>query len=361
MKILNELIEVMKPFQYGFPDQDGSNMIESNPLKYDRDFARFYYLQTPEELALSQCGVCWDQVEFERDFLEKRGVSVETYFVCTYDGDNLPSHTFLVVEENHQFYWFEHSWGEYKGICKYDSLKNLLSDVKKKFIDSHSASLDAYTFVYRYDKPQFHISCMDFYKHAERGSLMKLNEPFYFYHLVPKDASITTGLYSLAYMYRHKLFDLFDKATEKYRARIVGEWNTKYRGRNETSLTREEIMDALISFRGEYGSEYIYFFRYPPKKSLGERMAKILENKIILRINIQDEEVQKGIQDIFYGYEGSCSDGKLLDKEYYLNVGEEEYFSKYDDSLEMNFVTLNHIAISFQDEFCPITFLEQEK
>ena len=71
MKILNELIEVMKPFQYGFPDQDGSNMIESNPLKYDRDFARFYYLQTPEELALSQCGVCWDQVEFERDFLEK--------------------------------------------------------------------------------------------------------------------------------------------------------------------------------------------------------------------------------------------------------------------------------------------------
>jgi len=361
MQILDELMEVMNPFRYGFPNQDGSNMIETDFLKYDREFDQFYYLQTPLELTLSQCGVCWDQVEFERDFLEKRGVSVGTYFICTYDGDNLPSHTFLVLEEDEKFYWFEHSWGKYQGIHAYSSLKELLLDVKKKFIQSHSASKGAYTFVYRYTKPEAHISCLDFYHHAEAGTLMKLNEPLYFYHLVDRNASFRDGLYSLAYMYRHQLFDLFDQSVEKYRARIALEWHTPYQGRDASSLTRREILDALKSFRGEFGASYIYFFRYPPKRKLGTRMAHILENKVILRINTHDEEVERHIKDIFYGYEGSHRDGKILDEEYYENVTEEEYFSTYDDEAELNFSGLNHIAIAFQDDFCPFRFLEEEK
>ncbi len=362
MKVLHDLMDVMRPIRYGFPDQDGFNLLESDPEKYDREFCDFYYLQTPSELAESQCGVCWDQAEFERDFLEKRGVSSQTYFICTYDGDHLPSHTFLVVEEKNKFYWFEHSWGIYQGIYEYASLKELLLDVKQKFLDSHETSQDAYTFVYLYDKPSFHIDCDSFYAYVEKGQLMKLNAPLYFYHLVDKNANLEKGLYSLQYMYRHQLFDLFDKSVEKYKSRIVSSFHIpKYQGRDENSLSREEILDALSIFRGEFGPSYLYFFRYPPQKSLGNRMAEVLEKKDIYRININDEEVERNIKDIFYGYEGSHSDGVCLDQAYYEIVSEEEYFSKYDDTLDMNFRTLNHIAVAFLDDFCPISFLEKEK
>lgn len=55
----------------------------------------------------------------------------------------------------------------------------------------------------------------------------------------------------------------------------------------------------------------------------------------------------------------SVSDNKLLDKKYYENVTKEEYFSKYDDSIKMNFSTLNHIGISFKTGNCPNKFLEK--
>lgn len=357
MKILDELMHSLCDVQYGFPDKKGGNLLLSDPKKYDREFFDFYYLQTPSELVKNKCGVCWDFVEFERDFLEKRGIAVWTYFICTYDGGNLPSHTFLVVKEDQQFYYFEYSWNKYRGIYKYSSLKELLLDVKKNFIESHSSSPDAYTFVYLYSKPKSHLSCIEFYQHAEKGCLQKLNSPLYFYHLANKNAFLENGLYSLQYMYDHQLFDLFDKSVEKYKHRIVGEWKTKYYQRDVSSLTREEVIDALNSFRGEYGSRYIYFFRYPPKKSLGDRMSRILEDKVIYRINICDEEVQRCIKDIFYGYH----EGELLDHNYYKKVTEKEYFSSYDDTIEMNFSKINHIAIAFQDDFCPLSFLEQEK
>ena len=55
----------------------------------------------------------------------------------------------------------------------------------------------------------------------------------------------------------------------------------------------------------------------------------------------------------------SSSNNKLLDKEYYEHITKEEYFSKYDDSLTMNFATLNHIGISFKKGNCPLKFLEK--
>ena len=88
-------------------------------------------------------------------------------------------------------------------------------------------------------------------------------------------------------------------------------------------------------------------------------LNELSKYKDIYRININDEEVQKSITDIFYGYDMNDSDQQLLNRKYYENISEEEYFSKYDDTLSMNFSTLNHIGISFQNGYCPSQFLEQ--
>ena len=346
----------MDTIEYGFLDDDGNNILNSDPIHWGEKI----YLLTPEELLEKRYGVCFDQVELERMLFESEKIFVKTYFICTYGGDNLPSHTFLTYESDGFIFWFEHSWAKYRGVHKYESLKELLLDVKGKFINSHDVNREAFTFVYEYQKPKYHISCNEFYHYMETQKLMKLNEPLYFYHVVNKDADLSKGLISLQYMYNHKLYDLFDKNAEKYKKRIVDSWNIKkYKNRDKNSLTREEILDALTIFRGKFGASYVYFFKFPPYKKLGKRIEELLKVKDVYRININDEEIQKNIKDIFYGYDLSNSDNKKLDKYYYENITKEEYFKNYDDNIEMNFSRLNHISIAFINDYCSLEFLEK--
>lgn len=359
MKKVNEIMKIMDTIEYGFKDEKGNNIINVDLEKWDNEFSNFYYLQNPEELLESKCGVCWDQVELERKLFEDNDIKVKTYFIYIVDNDNLPSHTFLIYKKNDKYYWFEHSWGIYRGIHEYEIELDLIKDVKNKFKKEHNyVSDDAFLFIYEYKKPKNHIKCEEFYKYIETQKLIKTNKPFYFYHLINKNSDLSNGLISLQYMYDNKMYDLFDKSVLKYKNRIINDWNLdKYK--NKKSLSRKEYIDALKLFRGKYGANYIYFFKYPPYKSLGEKIKELSKYKDIYRININDEELQKQISDVFYGFDMSNSSNNILDKKYYENIKKEEYFSKYDDSLEMNFSTLNHISISFINGNCPLKFLEK--
>lgn len=183
----------------------------------------------------------------------------------------------------------------------------------------------------------------------------------YFYHLVNKNIDITkNGLISPQYMYNNSMFDLFDKSTEKYRNRIVDAWNIEqFKGRAPETLSREEILEALNTFRGANGSNYIYFFRYAPFKKLGTKMANILKEKAIYRIDINSEDIQENILEIDYGREKSHSDGKKLDRIYYENITENEYFSEYNENITPLFNTLSHIAIAFKNGNCPFNLIEK--
>ena len=356
---INEIMNLMNSIEYGFKDKNGKNIINTDSQKWNNEFDKFYYLQTPDELLKSKCGVCWDQVELERKLFEDNNIKIKTYFIYIVENDMLPSHTFLTYENNNKYYWFEHSWGTYKGIHEYGNKLELLLDVKKKFINEHNyVSENSFLYIYEYQKPKEHITCNEFYKYIETQKLIKTNKPLYFYHLINKDADMTNGIISLEYMYNNKMFELFDKNVCKYKDRILNDWKIeKYKGK--VDLTREEYLDALNIFRGKYGTNYIYFFRYAPYKMLGNKINELSKYKDIYRININDEEVQKHIIDIFYGYDMSNSDNKLLDKKYYEDITKEEYFSKYDDSIIMNFSKLNHISISFKNGNCPLEFLEK--
>lgn len=354
-KKINEIMQIMENITYGFKNKEGQNILDINP---DWDFSS-YYLQTPDELIKTKCGVCFDQVELERKLFKEKNIEFKTYFICIHDGDMMPSHTFLAYKDNDTYCWFEHSWGIYKGVHKCKSELELLLDVKKKFALSHPyVSEDAYIFVYEYDEPKSHISCTQFYQYMETQKLIKLNKPLYFYHLVDKEADIKLGLISLEYMYNNKMYDLFDKYILKYKERIINDWNIKkYAGKE--NLTREEYIDALKIYRGINGPNYIYFFKYPLYKKLGSKINELLKYKDIYRININDEELQKRILDIFYGFDMSNSDNKKLNKKYYETVTKKEYFEKYNDNEKMNFSKLNHIGISFKDSICPLKYLEK--
>lgn len=165
--IEEKIMQIMDTIEYGFPDSEGNNLRFTDPKKWDEEID-FYYLLTPEELLENKCGVCWDQVELERKLFNEENVNVKTYFIYAKDGNDLPCHTFLTYEKDSKYYWFEHSWGIYRGIHEYPTLEELLKDVKNKFLESHNIENDMY-YVYQYEKPPKHIRCWDFYKYCENG------------------------------------------------------------------------------------------------------------------------------------------------------------------------------------------------
>ena len=130
---INEIMHVMNSIEYGFRDENNKNIIYDEE-KWRNEFNDFYYLQTPKELLKSKCGICWDQVELERELFKNTKFKYETYFIYLNDNNMLPSHTFLVYQNNNNYYWFEHSWNKYMGVHQYKSMKKLYEDVKNKFV-----------------------------------------------------------------------------------------------------------------------------------------------------------------------------------------------------------------------------------
>lgn len=194
----------------------------------------------------------------------------------------------------------------------------------------------------------------------EQSILNESNKPLYFYHLAPKGINKNSkGLYSLQYLYDHKMYDLFDKYTDKYRYRICYLWG--YSDKKSYELTREEVIKYLKRFRDDDQLDEIYFFRFPPYYELGDHMKQILENKDIYRIDINDPTTKNYIKDIYWGTDGSQSDNIELDRDYYVNIDQDDYFKRYNNKSQMNFASLNHISIRFRNGYCPFFLLTKIK
>ena len=161
-----EIMNLMNDIDYGWIDRDNNRHMD-----VDDDFSNNYILQSPKELMINKIGVCWDQVELERYYFKGNSYNVKTYFIVHYDADRCPTHTFLTYEKNGKYYWFEHSWFKFRGIHEYNTERELLLDVKNKFIEyelNNKYDKDN-LIIYKYDKPKYHLNVIDFYRHCEAG------------------------------------------------------------------------------------------------------------------------------------------------------------------------------------------------
>ncbi|MBR4618267.1 MAG: hypothetical protein IKO49_03080 [Bacilli bacterium] len=167
----NEVMDLMSKINYGWVDR--------NNIKHINDFDTYsekYILQSPKDIIKTQIGVCWDQVELERYYFKSFNNSIKTFFIVHYDYDKCPTHTFLTFEKSNKYYWFEHSWEKFRGIHEYNTLKDLLSDIKNKFIhyELNNQYNKSNLKIYEYTKPEYNISTQEFYKHCESGKLIDL-------------------------------------------------------------------------------------------------------------------------------------------------------------------------------------------
>ncbi len=165
MNRVNEIMDVLDTINYGFIDNNGINIFDDG-LNVEHTFNKVYHLMSPQELLDKKYGVCWDQVELERKLFSEANISFKTYFIYTDDDNYLPSHTFLVYEDNNKYYWFEHSWYDERGFQEYDDLNKLLNIVVEKHIKAHDYEIkgEYETYIYEYKQPKYNITCDDFYK-----------------------------------------------------------------------------------------------------------------------------------------------------------------------------------------------------
>ena len=156
----------MKDIEYGWIDKHNNKHNIVN-----EEYANNYILQSPNEVIKNKIGVCWDQVELERYYFKGNDWNIKSYFIVHYDNDKCPTHTFLTFEKNNKYYWFEHAWERFRGIHEYQTQKELLFDVKNKFIkyELNNNYEKNNLIIYNYKKPKYHLNTQEFYRHCESG------------------------------------------------------------------------------------------------------------------------------------------------------------------------------------------------
>lgn len=161
-----EIMTLMQSIEYGWVDKE----LKKHQL-VDENFSENYRLQSPNEVLKNKIGVCWDQVELERYYFKGNDWNVRTFFLVHYDNDKCPSHTFLTFKKDYKYYWFEHSWEKFRGVHQYTTMRELLLDVRDKFIkyQLNNNYTSNNLVLHEYKKPRYHISVQEFYNHCDNG------------------------------------------------------------------------------------------------------------------------------------------------------------------------------------------------
>ncbi len=100
----------------------------NNDELYEKELVHHYYLQSPEELQTTKCGLCYDQVEYERKWFLSHNYEVKTYFTSYHN------HVFLIYKEENNYCFFERTCKETSGIYKRRTLKEVLNLYKEQQI-----------------------------------------------------------------------------------------------------------------------------------------------------------------------------------------------------------------------------------
>ena len=164
--MISKIIDEINNINYGYLDIN--NNIHND---VDDSFKELYRLQDPKKVLQNKIGVCWDQVELERELFSRSNIKFKTYFIVYYDNDECPTHTFLIYENNGHYLWFEHSWEKYSGIHMYNSEEEALKDIRSKFISSELENDYNHMnlCIYEYSTPKYGLDVSEFYKHCESG------------------------------------------------------------------------------------------------------------------------------------------------------------------------------------------------
>lgn len=149
--------------EYGWIDDNGHKY-------YGINYGGKNCLQSPQMLMETKLGICWDVTELCREYFSLNNYENETYFIYYDDQKDYPSHSILVFYKDNNIYWFEPRFTSFSGIHKYNSVEELLGELKNRFIqNSVNKKLipkdynKNQIYIYKFDKPKYGIKAKEYY------------------------------------------------------------------------------------------------------------------------------------------------------------------------------------------------------
>ncbi len=180
IKTPKELLDFMKEnIKYGFVSNTGKVYDNPNSIEWENDWYSNCIVQDGESLLKTKYGTCWDQVEFERKWFLEHNYIFKTIFIWfeVNKPNNLPTHTFLIYEENNRYFWFEHSFYDYRGIHEFESYEDAIEYVKKEqlkyTVNSKLANTNDYKYIvaYEFSKPLTKFNVDDYISHVTKNKI----------------------------------------------------------------------------------------------------------------------------------------------------------------------------------------------
>lgn len=102
-------------------------------------YSEYTKLKSYEEFLKSKSGSCHDQVMFELRELRKMGKKPNAIFFIEYNPDKPGggmTHSFVYYHESSYVIWFEHAWGDMKGLHKFASLKDIKNKIRSMHVNN---------------------------------------------------------------------------------------------------------------------------------------------------------------------------------------------------------------------------------
>lgn len=95
-------------------------------------------LQSISQMLILPRGSCHDQVYFEMFYIQQMQLQYGAFFIIE---SNLKeqggmTHSFLWYKKDNKYYWFENAWEDYSGIHEFNSLKDIIREIKKMHLEN---------------------------------------------------------------------------------------------------------------------------------------------------------------------------------------------------------------------------------
>ena len=141
LKNINDFLEEMDEIEYGWIDSDGAKYYDSNEESNlnGNIWWKTYFVMSPEEVLKHKIGTCIDQTILTQSWFDKELPSV-TYKIIWIQQYNDNDHMFLIFKLDNEWYWFEHAWGDKKGI--HGGFKDI-QDIIDKVVSDNSDGFNA--------------------------------------------------------------------------------------------------------------------------------------------------------------------------------------------------------------------------
>lgn len=177
--------KVMNKFSYGLAI---NGVIDKNRNTTSEDYDKFYKFASPETFKKQNGGICWDFVTYEANYFTKNipNVKYDAYYVIFDDGYDLPTHTFIILECDGKYIYFESSFKAIRGVYESDSKESIINYVlyaMDKYPKKRGLLRCPY-YVFKYnplDHGLYNLSCSEFMKYIEEHGIqieIKFNKNF---------------------------------------------------------------------------------------------------------------------------------------------------------------------------------------